>query len=63
MKALDDLPAELAACRVELRVMPSLVPLGGVWATSLHASGIRLRNAAGWAEAGLAAPQPPAPGA
>jgi hypothetical protein len=35
---------------VELRVMESLLPLRGVWDSSLHASGIRLRNARGWNE-------------
>jgi hypothetical protein len=45
---LTDLPAALRAQRVELRVMESLVPLKGVWDTSLHASGVRLRHAAGW---------------
>lgn len=34
---------------VELRFMKSLRPLAGVWSTSLHASGIRLRNARDWA--------------
>lgn len=29
-------------------MMDSLIPLKGVWDISLHASGIRLRNAAGW---------------
>ena len=38
----------LAAQGVELRVMDSLAPLRDVWSTSLHASGIRLRNAKGW---------------
>jgi hypothetical protein len=28
--------------------MESLAPLRDVWSTSLHASGIRLRNAQGW---------------
>jgi hypothetical protein len=45
---LTDLPAELAMRDVELRVLESLVPLRGLWDTSLHVSGIRLRNAAGW---------------
>ena len=45
---LTDLPAALAAEGVELRIMRSLVPLRGVWETSLHASGVRLRNAIGW---------------
>lgn len=48
VEVIDDLPAALAAANVELRLMHSLVPLKGVWDTSLHASGIRLRNAAGW---------------
>lgn len=64
VELLDDLPAALAAAGVELRVMRSLAPLKDVWSTSLHASGIRLRNATGWAEAGapmprlLASPEP-----
>jgi hypothetical protein len=49
VETIDDLPAALAEQGVELRLMPSLVPLKDVWETSLHASGIRLRNAAGWA--------------
>jgi hypothetical protein len=48
VETLDDLPRALAEQGVELRLMDSLVALKGVWATSLHASGIRLRNAAGW---------------
>jgi hypothetical protein len=44
-----DLAAELKAQNVELRVVKSLVPLRNVWQTSLPASGIRLRNAEGWA--------------
>jgi hypothetical protein len=47
VEAIEDLPAALAADGVELRVMPSLQPLRGVWDTSLHASGIRLRNVQG----------------
>jgi hypothetical protein len=43
-----DLEAALAERRCELRVVDSLVPLRGVWDTTLHASGIRLRHAAGW---------------
>jgi hypothetical protein len=48
METLPDLPAALSAEGVELRLMESLVPLRGVWETSLHASGVRLRNAQGW---------------
>jgi hypothetical protein len=49
VETIDNLPTALAEQGVELRLMPSLVPLKGAWDTSLHASGIRLRNAAGWA--------------
>jgi ribosomal protein S18 acetylase RimI-like enzyme len=45
---IDDLPGALRSEDVELRVMDSLLPLKRVWETSLHASGVRLRNAAGW---------------
>jgi hypothetical protein len=45
-----DLAGALALAAVELRVMPDLLPLRGMWETSLHVSGIRLRNAAGWKE-------------
>jgi hypothetical protein len=38
----------MASAGVELRVMERLTPLRHVWSTSLHASGVRLRNAAGW---------------
>jgi hypothetical protein len=58
MEILDDLPAALAADGVELRVLDRLTPLRGVWATSLHASGVRLRNAEGWAEAAQPSPTP-----
>jgi hypothetical protein len=42
--AIDDLAAALSAADVELRVVPSLEPLKALWRTSLHVSGIRLRN-------------------
>lgn len=45
---LSDLPGALAGLGVRLTVVDSLVPLRPVWDTSLHASGIRLRNARGW---------------
>jgi hypothetical protein len=47
-ETLSDLPAALRTQRVELRILDSLVPLKSVWSTSLHASGVRLRNAEGW---------------
>ena len=46
---LDGLFSDLAAAGVELRVVHSLVPLAGLWdQTTMHVSGIRLRNARGW---------------
>ena len=49
--AIGNLPEALQAEGVELRIMETLTPLRDVWSTSLHASGIRLRNARGWQEA------------
>lgn len=46
--ALSDLHAELSVHGVELKVMPRLTPLKSVWQSTLHASGIRLRNAQDW---------------
>lgn len=45
----SDLPGALSAAGVEVRVLDDLTPLRGAWSTSLHASGLRLRNAKGWA--------------
>jgi hypothetical protein len=50
VELLDDLPAALATADVELRVLDSLAPLRAAFSTTLHASGIRLRNSATWAE-------------
>jgi hypothetical protein len=58
VEPVGDLLAALKDAGVELRLMPSLLPLRGMWETSLHASGIRLRNAAGWDYT----PSPPPPG-
>jgi hypothetical protein len=49
VETLTDLPAALRTAGAELRVVDSLIPLKGVWETSVHFSGIRLRNAEGWA--------------
>jgi hypothetical protein len=49
VEVITDLPAALRDSGVELRIMDDLTPLRGVWATTLHASGNRLRNAANWA--------------
>ncbi|MFT3718201.1 DUF6886 family protein [Pseudorhodoferax sp.] len=48
-EALTDLRAALHASGTELRPVAALAPLRPVWNSSLHASGIRLRHAAGWA--------------
>lgn len=47
-RSLINLPQRLRQAGVEVRVVDSLSPMRDVWATSLHASGIRLRNAQGW---------------
>jgi hypothetical protein len=45
---ISDLPGALGEQGVELRVVDALTPLRESWQTSLHVSGIRLRNARGW---------------
>jgi len=42
---IDDLPAALIAEQIELRIVDDLQALSPVWSSTLHASGIRLRNA------------------
>jgi hypothetical protein len=64
VRALDvepvgDLIAALEAADVELRVMPHLLSLKGVWESGLHASGVRLRNAQRWGEPGWPHSPPP----
>lgn len=59
VEALTGLPGQLARHGFELRPLPSLLPLKAVWGSSLHASGLRLRNAQGWGEPGW----PHSPGA
>ncbi|WP_244479724.1 DUF6886 family protein [Methylobacterium sp. Leaf111] len=46
--SLPDLPAAMAMAGLELRMLPRLTPLAQIWRSSLHASGIRLRNAQDW---------------
>lgn len=46
---LAGLDGELARRGVDLRVIDSLAPLATLWNSSLHVSGIRLRNSASWA--------------
>lgn len=45
---LSDLPAALREAGVELRLTETLTHLRPAWDSSLHASGLRLRNARGW---------------
>jgi hypothetical protein len=45
MERIDNVEKALEAAGVELRVLPSLKTLAPLWKTSLHVSGIRLRNA------------------
>ena len=48
LERLTGLPDHLVNAGVELRPVDSLVPLKGLWSTSLHVSGVRLRHAVGW---------------
>jgi hypothetical protein len=50
VEEIRDLPGALERCEVELQVMTSLAPLRVLWSSSLHVSGLRLRNAAGWTQ-------------
>ena len=52
-ETITDLPAELRAQNVELRALESLAPLVNAWKSTLHVSGIRLRNAVAWPGAPL----------
>lgn len=46
---ITDIPEALSGAGVELRVMARLTPLRGIWEqTTMHWSGIRLRNAQDW---------------
>ncbi len=48
VEPVGNLVEALQGARVELRLSETLTHLRGAWATTLHASGIRLRNARGW---------------
>jgi hypothetical protein len=48
VEELSDLPRRLEERDVELRAIERLTALRDVWNSTLHASGIRLRNAIGW---------------
>ena len=51
-EVISDLPHRLADAGVELRARSTLIGLKPIWDSTLHASGIRLRNAAGWGAPG-----------
>jgi hypothetical protein len=51
-EVISRLPQRLADAGVELRALPTLVELKPIWNSTLHASGIRLRNASGWGAPG-----------
>lgn len=48
IEPLDDLRSALKAACVELREVESLQSIAAAWKSSVHFSGIRLRNAHGW---------------
>lgn len=48
VEPIPDILASLAAADVELRFVPSLLHLRHMWDTTLHVSGMRLRNARDW---------------
>ena len=50
MEMITDMPAALQVHDVELRPTDNLLGLKDFWGTSLHVSGIRLRNAEGWSD-------------
>jgi hypothetical protein len=60
VQAVGDLGVALERADVELRVMRTLLPLRDLWSTTLHASGVLLRNAQGW-EGRTATGSPPRP--
>lgn len=48
VEELSNLPRHLKGNGVDLRVVKRLTPFKNVWDSTVHASGIRLRNAIGW---------------
>ncbi len=63
IERLTDLPTQLDGRGVALHALEDLTPLKDIWQSSLHASGIRLRNAAGWGEPGWPHTKPETPAA
>lgn len=52
VQTISDLPARIRNRNIDLTVLDDLTGLRGVWETTLHASGIRLRNAKNWGPPG-----------
>ncbi|WP_324028534.1 hypothetical protein GC087_13940 [Pantoea sp. JZ2] len=52
LKCFSSLPTELTDRNIGLRVMDRLTPLKSIWQSTLHAGGIRLRNAQDWGKPG-----------
>lgn len=48
MVKIDDIFSALNTANVEIRILPDLSGLQNAWDSSLHVSGIRLRNALNW---------------
>jgi uncharacterized protein DUF6886 len=48
VETLHDLATELSQQNVDLQVVETLLPFKDLWKTTLHVSGIRLRNAQDW---------------
>ena len=59
VEPMGDLWTALEAADVELHVMDDLLPFNGAWESTVHFSGSRLRNAAGWDARDAPAPKPP----
>lgn len=51
VKTLVNLPETFAPRDVDLRIVENIVPLKSLWSSSLHVSGIRLRNSLSWRNA------------
>lgn len=51
-KTITDLPAQISDRKIGLAALDDLTKLRGIWDTTLHASGIRLRNAKNWGPPG-----------
>lgn len=61
VRVISNLDEELALRNITLRVMDRLTPLKSIWQSSLHASGIRLRNAQDWGKPGWTHSKPGRP--